>query len=72
MMHMPTCHELVRRCLCHLVETNLFSFFSASRDTCCIESLKKMVCTNQMKCLILYFFYLILFTLFDYFCQCLD
>jgi len=46
---MPTCHELVHHYLCHPVETNLFSFFSASLDMCCIESLKDMVCTDQMK-----------------------
>ena len=46
---MPIYHELVHHCLCHLVETSLFSFFSASRDMCCIELLKNMVCTDQMK-----------------------
>ena len=46
---MPACHKSVHHCSCHLVETNLYSLFSASLDMCCVESLKHMVCTDQMK-----------------------
>jgi len=45
MTHMLTYHELVHRYLCHLVETSLFSFYSASLDICCVVSHVNKVCS---------------------------
>jgi len=65
---MPVCHELVHHCLCRLVETNLYSLFSAFLDMCCIKSLENMVCADQLRYFnAVEYFCILLFTLFNFF-----